>query len=213
MPNVDSRVRTADPVKAQRIIEAAAQLFAERHYHEVRMDDIAAKAGVAKGTIYLHFKDKDNLYQALALDGLKKLSKRIRDGLGGLHDPAAKLLSCNREVVRYVEQHAYTLDLINRVDRLQEQDDCGKQAFFEVRDGFRKLHQSILNEFPQAAHRSELEMSMAVLAFTGTMKEVVQNLPRPWPADLPEQLTRLFLQGFLRSETSETTPSSRKQPS
>jgi AcrR family transcriptional regulator len=210
MPDVDSQVRTADPVKAQRIIEAAAQLFAERHYHEVRMDDIAAKADVAKGTIYLHFKDKDNLYQALALDSVKKLIKRIRDSLGGLHDPAAKLLSFYREAVRYHEHHAYTLDLINRVERLQEQDDCGKRAFFEVRDDFRKILRSILNEFPQAAHRSDLEMSMAVLASVGAIKEVLQNLPRPWPADLPEQLTRLFLQGFLRLETSETTPSFKK---
>jgi AcrR family transcriptional regulator len=206
MPDVDSRVRTADPVKAQRIIEAAAQLFAERHYHEVRMDDIAAKAGVAKGTIYLHFKDKDTLYQALALDSVKKLIKRIRDGLGGLHDPAAKLLSFYREAVRHHEHHAYTLDLINRLERLQEQDGCGKKAFFEVRDEFRRILRSILNEFPQAAYRSELEMSMAVLAFSGTIKEVLQSLPRPWPADLPEQLTGLFLQGFLRSETSGTIP-------
>jgi AcrR family transcriptional regulator len=210
MPDVDSQVRTADPVKAQRIIEAAAQLFAERHYHEVRMDDIAAKADVAKGTIYLHFKDKDNLYQALALDSVKKLIKRIRDSLGGLHDPAAKLLSFYREAVRYHEHHAYTLDLINRVERLQEQDDCGKKAFFEVRDDFRKILRSILSEFSQAAHRSDLEMSMAVLASVGTIKEVLQNLPRPWPADLPEQLTRLFLQGFLRLETFETTPSFKK---
>jgi AcrR family transcriptional regulator len=203
-------VRTADPVKAQRIIEAAAQLFAERHYHEVRMDDIAAKADVAKGTIYLHFKDKDNLYQALALDSVKKLIKRIRDGLGGLHDPMAKLLSFYGEAFRYHEHHAYSLDLINRIERLQEEDGCGKKAFFEVRDDFRRILRSILDEFPQAAHRSDLEMSMAVLASVGTIKEVLQNLPRPWPADLPEQLTRLFLQGFLRLETSETTPSFKK---
>ena len=206
MPDVDSRVRTADPVKAQRIIEAAAQLFAERHYHEVRMDDIAAKAGVAKGTIYLHFKDKDTLYQALALDSLRKLGKRIRDGVAGLNDPAAKLLSYIREAVRLIEQQAYTLELINRVDRLQEQDDCGKEALIEVRDGFKKILESILHEFPQAAHRSEFEMSMAVLAFSGTTKEVLQSLPRPWPADLPEQLTGLFLQGFLRPGAPGTIP-------
>ena len=201
-------MRTADPVKIQRIIDAAAQLFAERHYHEVRMDDIAAKASVAKGTIYLHFKDKDDLYQALALDSLKKLSKRIRDGLVGLHDPATKLLSFNREVIRYFEHHAFTLDLINRVERLQEQEDCANKAFFEVRDGFMKILQSILNEFPEAAHRSEGEISLAVLALSGMTKEVLQKLPRPWPADLPERLTRLFLQGFLRPGTSETARSS-----
>jgi hypothetical protein len=50
-------VRTADPAKAQRIIQAAIQLFAERPYHEVRMDDVAERAKVAKGTLYVHFKD------------------------------------------------------------------------------------------------------------------------------------------------------------
>ena len=55
-------MRTADPSKPPRIIDAAAQLFAERAYHEVRMDDIAAGAGVAKGTLYLHFRDKEALY-------------------------------------------------------------------------------------------------------------------------------------------------------
>ena len=204
---MDGNVRTADPVKIERIIDAAAQLFAERHYHEVRMDDIAAKAGVAKGTIYLHFKDKDDLYQALALDSLKKLSKRIRDGLVGVHDPATKLLSVNREVIQYFEHHAFTLDLINR-ERLQEQEHGANKAFFEVRDGFMRIFHSILDEFPEADHRSEGDISLAVLALSGISREVLQRLPRPWPADLPERLTRLFLEGFLRPGTSETARSS-----
>jgi AcrR family transcriptional regulator len=195
---MDGNVRTADPVKIERIIDAAAQLFAERHYHEVRMDDIAAKAGVAKGTIYLHFKDKDDLYQALALDSLKKLSKRIRDGLVGVSDPATKLLSVNREVIQYFEHHAFTLDLINR-ERLQEQEHGANKAFFEVRDGFMRILHSILDEFPEADHRSEGDISLAVLALSGISREVLQRLPRPWPADLPERLTRLFLEGFLRA--------------
>jgi AcrR family transcriptional regulator len=204
---MDGNVRTADPVKIERIIDAAAQLFAERHYHEVRMDDIAAKAGVAKGTIYLHFKDKDDLYQALALDSLKKLSKRIRDGLVGVNDPATKLLSVNREVIQYFEHHAFTLDLINR-ERLQEQEHGANKAFFEVRDGFMRIIHSILDEFPEADHRSEGDISLAVLALSGMSREVLQRLPRPWPADLPERLTRLFLEGFLRPGTSETARSS-----
>ncbi|HEX3450013.1 MAG TPA: TetR/AcrR family transcriptional regulator [Isosphaeraceae bacterium] len=204
---MDGNVRTADPVKIERIIDAAAQLFAERHYHEVRMDDIAAKAGVAKGTIYLHFKDKDDLYQALALDSLKKLSKRIRDGLVGVDDPATKLLSVNREVIQYFEHRAFTLDLIIR-ERLQEQEHGANKAFFEVRDEFMRILHSILDEFPEAGHRSEADISLAVLALSGISREVLQRLPRPWPANLPERLTRLFLEGFLRPGTSETARSS-----
>ncbi|HZW29624.1 MAG TPA: helix-turn-helix domain-containing protein, partial [Isosphaeraceae bacterium] len=54
-------MRTADPAKSRRIIDAAIQLFAERPYHEVRMEDIAARAQVAKGTLYLHYQDKEDL--------------------------------------------------------------------------------------------------------------------------------------------------------
>jgi AcrR family transcriptional regulator len=204
-------VRTADPIKNQRIFDAAAQLFAERHYHEVRMDDIAAKAGVAKGTIYFHFKDKDTLYQALALDSLKRLSERLRDSLADLHDPATKLLGYNREAIRFFEQHAFALDLIQRMERIQDSDECGRKAFFELRDGFMKILRTILGELPQAAHKSEHEIALAVLACSGSIREVLQRLPRPWPSDLPEQLTRLFLDGFLLSATSDPPPIARRR--
>ncbi len=190
-------MRTADPAKIQRIVDAAAQLFAERDYHEVRMDDIAEKARVAKGTIYLHFKDKDDLYRALALDSLRKLSAAIRQSVANLDEPAAKLLAINRIVIHYFEHRAYTLDLINRLERTQEQDACAAQAFVSVRDDFKNVLESILREFPGAESRTQTEMSVATLALMGINKELLRQLPRPWPADLPEQLTRLFLQGFL----------------
>ena len=73
------RVADARLRKTQRIIDAAAQLFAERHYHEVRMEDIAAKAKVAKGTLYLHFKDKEALYLGLILDGADRICQKIEE--------------------------------------------------------------------------------------------------------------------------------------
>ena len=148
-------MRTADPVKIQRIIDAAAKLFAERHYHEVRMDDIAANAGVAKGTIYLHFKDKDDLYQASRSTVSRSSPSEFAMVWWGVRDPAAKLLSVNREVIRYFEHHAFTLELIRRIDRLDDQETCDKEAFFEVRDGFMEILRSILDEFPEAAAQEQ----------------------------------------------------------
>jgi AcrR family transcriptional regulator len=202
-----NNMRTADPIKIQRIIDAAAKLFAERHYHEVRMDDIAAKARVAKGTIYLHFKDKDDLYRVLTLDNLRKLSERIRGSLMGLHDPATKILCFNREAIHYFEHHVFRLDLIHRVERLQDLGVTDQGEFSEISEVLRGILRSILEEFPEAAHTSEGEISLAVLAFFGMLKEVLQRLPDPWPAELPERLTRIFLQGFVRTATSEANPS------
>jgi AcrR family transcriptional regulator len=47
------------------ILDAALDGFSSRGYAEARLDDIAAAAGVGKGTIYLYFRDKQDLFQQL----------------------------------------------------------------------------------------------------------------------------------------------------
>lgn len=64
--------------KRDSIIGAATELFSKRPYHMVVMDDIARKARVAKGTLYYHFKSKEDLYVALLQDGLDNLLIRLR---------------------------------------------------------------------------------------------------------------------------------------
>lgn len=47
------------------IVEAAMEEFIARGFAATRLDDIAQRAGVAKGTIYLHFKDKESMFEEL----------------------------------------------------------------------------------------------------------------------------------------------------
>ena len=47
------------------ILDAALDEFSARGFAAARLDDVARRAGVAKGTIYLHFKDKESLFQEL----------------------------------------------------------------------------------------------------------------------------------------------------
>jgi AcrR family transcriptional regulator len=51
--------------RRQAILDAALQVFAARGYEAARLDDMAARAGIAKGTLYLYFKDKEALFEAL----------------------------------------------------------------------------------------------------------------------------------------------------
>lgn len=48
------------------ILDAAMTVFAEKGYAAARMDDIAARAGVTKGTIYLYFQSKEEVFKSLA---------------------------------------------------------------------------------------------------------------------------------------------------
>jgi AcrR family transcriptional regulator len=51
--------------RPQEILEAALAVFAEKGLSAARMDDIAARAGVTKGTIYLYFPSKNDVFKAL----------------------------------------------------------------------------------------------------------------------------------------------------
>ena len=62
------------------IIEAALDEFIARGFTATRLDDIAKRAGVAKGTIYLHFKDKESMFEELIRTALVPL-------IGRLHAP------------------------------------------------------------------------------------------------------------------------------
>ena len=51
--------------RAERILDAAAELILRWGYRKTTIDDIARQAGVAKGTIYLHWKTREELFAAL----------------------------------------------------------------------------------------------------------------------------------------------------
>src|SRR5271167_1520774 len=58
--------RTQDPNQRRKaILEAALEEFAARGFAATRLDDVARRAEVAKGTIYLYFRDKESLFQEL----------------------------------------------------------------------------------------------------------------------------------------------------
>ena len=63
--------------RREAIIEAALDEFIARGYAATRLDDVAKRAGVAKGTIYLHFKDKEALFQELIRTALVPLISRL----------------------------------------------------------------------------------------------------------------------------------------
>lgn len=61
----DARWRRRKNARPQEILEAALAVFAGKGFAATRMDDIAARAGVTKGTIYLYFDSKEALFKAL----------------------------------------------------------------------------------------------------------------------------------------------------
>lgn len=73
-----------------RILDAAAELIAHYGYDKTTMDDIAREAGISKGAIYLHFKSKEALFEALLLRASDAISERFLELIDA--DPAGATL-------------------------------------------------------------------------------------------------------------------------
>jgi len=73
------------------ISRAAIEVFAEKGFHQARVSDVAARAKVADGTIYLYFKNKDDLLLSIFEDSMEILLLGVNTALIGIHDPLEKL--------------------------------------------------------------------------------------------------------------------------
>ena len=63
------RARRKDARPAE-IVQAALALFAERGFAATKLEDVAARAGIGKGTLYLYFSNKEELFRAVVRQGL-----------------------------------------------------------------------------------------------------------------------------------------------
>src|SRR5262249_61702564 len=63
--------------KRQRILAAATAVFAERDFHRVQVSEVAERAGVGKGTLYLYFRNKDALREGALRASLERLAGEV----------------------------------------------------------------------------------------------------------------------------------------
>lgn len=79
-----------------RILDAAATLFAENSFEGTRIDDIAAKAGVNKATIYYHIGGKEKIYHVVLLKHFTDTADALESALDNCQDPLEGLIGIIR---------------------------------------------------------------------------------------------------------------------
>ncbi len=108
-PRLATRQRSRLQTRA-RLLESGRKLFAERGLHGVTSHDIAAGAGVAAGTFYLHFKGKESLFRVIAEETIEVLRERLqaatysaatlREGVPPFAEALVGFAEENRDLVR-----------------------------------------------------------------------------------------------------------------
>jgi len=88
---VPSKNAKATKTKYEAILESAIKVFARKGFHKSRISEIAREAAVADGTIYLYFKNKDDILISLFEDKLEQIIRELRAEIRQEQDPLEKL--------------------------------------------------------------------------------------------------------------------------
>ncbi len=84
------------------IFEAAIKVFSSNGYESATMDEVASKAGVAKGTLYYHFKSKEELFYFVVQSGIDLINSEVKESIKEISDPIEILKESARVQLKYV---------------------------------------------------------------------------------------------------------------
>jgi len=90
---------------ASLFVEAAEQVIAEKGYAGATMQDIAGRAGCAVGTLYLRFKDKKDLFNAIVARHSHAIAERLLQDGAAAGDPLEQLRQRNAATIAYFNEH------------------------------------------------------------------------------------------------------------
>ena len=158
--------------KYRRILDAAVEVIAEKGFANSRVSEIAARAGVADGTIYLYFKSKDQILMTALDDAFGRFLENARAEVAHMTDVREKL----RTVIRL---HLETMTS-NRALAVVLQTELRQSAKFLAEFSQRQLHSylKLLQDIIKAAQaqgvfRSTVSDRLAVSCLFGAVDDVV----------------------------------------
>jgi AcrR family transcriptional regulator len=173
------------------MLEAATRLFGAQRFHEVRMEDVAAEAGVGKGTIYRYFEDKDELYLSLLARAGAQISERIHDRVAAGDTPVAKLEGLVAASMEFFEEQPHVFDLIQRADAQRGVD----SPWQKTRDDAKDLVEAILSEGNRKGELRVADPATVTLVLLGGLRAVIRFGKRPYSRDAARQIVHTILFG------------------
>ena len=187
-----------DEKKRQGIVDAALKLFASRPFHEVRLEDVAAAAKVGKGTVYIYFKSKDDLYGSLISEGFEKLVETLRAQLSDDSEPAWDALKKTiREVVRFSVAHPH----VYRLMRMGGPHDHTEAALVTTRKELGKLVEGIIRRGVRRGEMSDPHPELTAQFVPACVRASTLYGPRDVSEDvLVNHIMRVLGQGLMRRD-------------
>jgi AcrR family transcriptional regulator len=196
-----------DGSKRERIIEAALKLFANESYQAVTMDRVAEAARVAKGTLYLYFQSKEDLYVGILTDGLESMARNYQTSV----DPQADVkIRLRRAITLTIEFYSQRRDLL-RLMMTEEprMPEARNRLREEWRDRGVRFFNSLIEEGIQSGAFRTGDSRLATFAIVGSIRSVMLFYGSQRPVDqIGDELGEIIVRGL-----SSDTPRNRRNTS
>lgn len=191
------------------IIQAAIDLLLEKGYHEMSMDEVAARVGISKGTVYLHFPSKEELVFAVLQEDRQRFQQTVEEILTTEASPEAKLSS----MLEYV--YGGRLSKSFQVFMAVYQNPDLRSRLVEKKDEFIKswsgISQRITHVLEEGKARGEFDptiptavmLNIFVSLLTPRNYEQVMVQEHVPPEEMARHVSRFFFKGIAAYGTPE----------
>jgi len=195
------KIKEAGDIRARRrrqIIDAAMKEFARNGYHDTEVAKIASRAGVAKGTIYNYFEDKEDILLAVITSGFDSLGRRMRRIADSDKDPLTKISRAIKEYLDFLDKPEDFRELL-----LKESVHILPRARSGYRDHI-ELHVTELGKLIKEAQRlgqiKKVDTRFAALCLIGLVEAVTKGSiamgRKHRPVADHRDIMKLFLNGI-----------------
>lgn len=116
------------------IIDAAEHLFFSKGLETTTMDDVAEQAELSKGTLYLYFRNKEELYLAVNARGLRIMTKMISESTEQTIDPLEKIVATGRAYYNFYKTYPDYFNLLLYYEILESDPEDKTESARECED-------------------------------------------------------------------------------
>jgi AcrR family transcriptional regulator len=151
------------------ILKAAEEVFFERGLKAATLDEIAERAEVSKGTIYLYFASKGDLYYSLMSKGLTMLLKAFEESKPDESNPRSTILRFGEAYLKFSSDQSYLFKMLGAVENPVVDEQISPEVLSDLENTSDKVLRYVARFVQQGVDagtfRSDLSPYEAVLLF------------------------------------------------
>ena len=190
-----------DPNKRVRLLKAAIKIFAQNGFYKSRVEEIAKEAGVATGTTYLYFENKDDILISIFEEEMEPIISRLKEEIATKETATEKLKVFIKNHLLVVEESEDMAELLEIELRSSSKFMHGYKGT-KIREYLSIVQQIVI----EGQERNEFDKDVNPILFKQILFGAVDQIALSWTlsksrkiplSESAEQITKVLLNGVL----------------